>query len=80
MASFGPTSHLPLHADVLHECSLAEGAVAGAGHVAEHAVVAEGADRAVLLLVLQVGHARGVVVHDDVVGALKGRNSIGLPT
>ena len=68
----GAVERVPLGPDV---GVLAEGAVARAGHVAEHAVVAQGADCAVLPLVLQVGHARGVVVHDDVVGALKGGNS-----
>ena len=70
----GAVEGVPLGPDV---CVLAEGAVAGAGHVAQHAVVAQVAHAAVLLLVLQVGHAGGVVVDDDVVGALGG-NSIAL--
>ena len=71
----GAVEGVPLGPDV---GVLAEGAVAGAGHVAQHAVVAEVAHAAVLFRVLQVGHAGGVVVDDDVVGALSSGNSVGL--
>ena len=72
----GAVEGVPLGPDV---GVLPEGAVARAGHVAQHAVVAQVAHAAVLLGVLQVGHAGGVVVDDDVVGALCG-NSIALQT
>ena len=71
----GAVERVPLGPDV---GVLAEGAVARAGHVAQHAVVAEVANAAVLFRVLQVWHAGGIVVDDDVVGALSSGNSVGL--